>query len=158
VNNPLASLARALGTKPWLMKTAPAVIWADKRLHRFTKGRVSLVALAGLPSLRLTTIGRKSGLARSTNLLFYPYGEEFVLTGSNWGRPRDPAWTFNLRAHPEAKIFVRGKEIPVVARPVEGTEYAEVWRLLLSFWPGYEMERAAAGRQLPLFVLARITR
>jgi deazaflavin-dependent oxidoreductase (nitroreductase family) len=147
-----------MGTKPWLMKTAPGVIWVDKKLHRFFKGRISLVAMAGLPSLRLTTVGRKSGLPRSTNLLYFPHGEAFVLTGSNWGRSSDPAWTFNLRAYPEATIALRGKEIPVVARPLDGDEYSEVWQLLLVFWPGYAMERAAADRELPLFLLTRATR
>ena len=147
-----------LGTKPWLMKLAPGIVWADKKLHELTNGRVSLVALAGLPSLRLTTIGRKSGLPRSTNLLFSPYGEEFVLTGSNWGRRSDPAWTFNLRDHPEATVALRGKEIPVVARQLEGDEYDAMWRLILDFWPGYAMERAAAGRELPVFLLTRVTR
>jgi deazaflavin-dependent oxidoreductase (nitroreductase family) len=147
-----------MGTKPWLMKTAPGVIWADKKLHGLFKGRVSLVAMAGLPSLRLTSIGRKSGLPRTTNLLYFPRGEDYVLTGSNWGRPSDPAWTFNLRANPEATIALRGKEIPVVARQLEDEEYAEVWQSLLDFWPGYAMERAAAGRELPLFLLTRSTR
>jgi deazaflavin-dependent oxidoreductase (nitroreductase family) len=147
-----------MGTKPWLMKTAPGVIWADKKLHRLFKGRVSLVAMAGLPSLRLVSIGRKSGLPRTTNLLYFPRGGAYVLTGSNWGRPSDPAWTFNLRANPEATIALRGQEIPVVARPLEGEEYAEVWQSLLDFWPGYAMERAAAGRELPLFLLTHSTR
>jgi len=155
VRNPLSSLARAIGTKPWLMKTAPGVIWADKKLYGLFKGRVSLVAMAGLPSLRLTSIGRKSGLPRSTNLLYYPRGDAYVLTGSNWGRPVDPAWTYNLSANPEARISLRGKETPVVARRLEAEEYAEVWAELLDFWPGYAMERAAAGRELPLFLLTR---
>jgi deazaflavin-dependent oxidoreductase (nitroreductase family) len=147
-----------LGTKPWLMKWAPGIVWADKLLHGLTNGRVSLVALAGLPSLRLTTIGRKSGLPRNTNLLFFPYGEEIVLTGSNCGRRSDPAWTFTLRDYPEATIALRGKEIPVVARQLAGEEYDALWRLLLDFWPGYAMERTAASRELPIFLLTRATR
>jgi deazaflavin-dependent oxidoreductase (nitroreductase family) len=140
------------------MKLAPGVVWADTTLHRLTQGRVSLLAMAGLPSARLTTTGRKTGLPRSANLLYFPHGDAFVLTGSNWGRPADPAWTFNLRAHPEATVVVRGKEVPVSAREVKGQEYDEVWRMLLEFWPGYAMEREAARRELPIFVLTRIGR
>jgi deazaflavin-dependent oxidoreductase (nitroreductase family) len=153
--NPFPALARALGTRPWLMKLAKAIIWVDKRLYRVFRGRVSLVGIAGLPSLRLTTIGRKSGLSRSHNLLYFPYEHGFVLVGSNWGRPRDPAWTFNLLAHPEATVEVRGKAIPVLAAPVKGERYDEFWRRLLDFWPGYEMERVVAGRELPIFLLTR---
>ncbi|GLY67676.1 nitroreductase [Amycolatopsis taiwanensis] len=151
--NPLPALARALGTQPWVMKLAKVVVWVDHRLHRVFRGRVSLVGIAGLPSLRLTATGRKSGLPRSHNLLYFPYRDGFVLVGSNWGRPQNPAWTINLRANPEATIEVRGKEIPVRATLVEGEGYDELWRRVVKFWPGYEMERVAAGRELPIFLL-----
>jgi deazaflavin-dependent oxidoreductase (nitroreductase family) len=137
------------------MKLAALVVAVDKRLYRIFRGKVSLVAIAGLPSLRLTTTGRKTGQPRSSNLLYFPYREGFVLVGSNWGRPRDPMWTLNLLAHPEATVEVRGRRIPVVATPVKGERYDELWALLLDFWPGYEMERLAAGRELPIFLLAR---
>jgi deazaflavin-dependent oxidoreductase (nitroreductase family) len=158
VADPLRALVRFLGTKPWLMRTAGAVVWADKKLHRVFGGRVSLVALAGLPSLRLTTTGRRSGLPRSTNLLYYPHDGEFVLTGSNWGRPHDPAWALNLRAEPKAEIALAGRPVEVVARELTGGEYERMWRALLEFWPGYAMERDAAGRPLPVFVLGRTAR
>lgn len=140
------------------MRTAGAVVWADRKLHKAFGGRVSLVALAGLPSLRLTTTGRKSGLPRSTNLLYYPHGRDYVLTGSNWGRPNNPAWTLNLRANPKAEIALAGRPVEVSARELEGEEYDRMWAELLRFWPGYAMERAEAGRALPVFVLSKITR
>lgn len=137
------------------MGMAPAIIWGDQKLHRASSGRLSLVAMAGLPSLRLTTTGRKSGLARSNNLLYFPDGDGFVLTGSNWGKPSDPAWTFNLRAKPEATVAIKGREIAVVARELLDGEYDVMWQRLLEFWPGYAMERKAAGRRLPIFLLSR---
>jgi deazaflavin-dependent oxidoreductase (nitroreductase family) len=155
VANPLRALARAVGTKPWLMRTAGFVVWADKKLHRVFGGRVSLVALAGLPSLRLTTTGRKSGLSRSTNLLYFPRGDDLVLTASNWGRPNDPAWALNLRANPKCQVARGGKPAEVVARELHEDEYAAMWAELLEFWPGYAMEQKEAGRPLPVFVLSR---
>ncbi|MFJ1759693.1 nitroreductase family deazaflavin-dependent oxidoreductase [Amycolatopsis sp. NPDC088138] len=140
------------------MRSAVVVVWADKKLHKVFGGRVSLVALAGLPSLRLTTTGRKSGLPRSTNLLYFPHGGDFVLTGSNWGRPNNPAWTLNLRADPKAEVALAGRPVTVVARELEGEEYAAMWRELLAFWPGYAMEQEEAGRPLPVFVLNRVAR
>lgn len=156
--NPLRALARALGTKPWLMRAARFVVWADKKLHRAFGGRVSLVALAGLPSLRLTTTGRKSGLPRSTNLLYFPHGGDLVLTASNWGRPNDPAWALNLRANPKAEVALAGKPTEVVARELTGEEYQRMWGELLAFWPGYAMEQQEAGRPLPVFLLTRLAR
>ncbi|MFD2474707.1 nitroreductase family deazaflavin-dependent oxidoreductase [Amycolatopsis silviterrae] len=155
MRNPLAALARKLGTQPLLMSASRAIIATDRQLHRWFGGRVTLVGLAGLPSLRLTTTGRRSGLPRSTNLLYYPHGSEFVLTGSNWGRPQNPAWTHNLRENPRATVALRGREMEVKARELEGEEYDRMWAELLEFWPGYEMERNEAGREFPVFVLSR---
>lgn len=155
MRNPLASLARRLGTQPRVMAAAHVIIATDRWLYRWSGGRVSLVGLAGLPSLRLTTTGRRSGLPRSTNLLYFPQGRDFVLTGSNWGRSRNPAWTHNLRATPDATVALRGREVAVKARELDGEEYHRMWAELLEFWPGYAMERAAAGRVLPIFVLTR---
>ncbi|MCR6482154.1 nitroreductase family deazaflavin-dependent oxidoreductase [Amycolatopsis sp. OK19-0408] len=140
------------------MRTSRFVVWADKKLHRAFGGRVSLVALAGLPSLRLTTTGRKSGLARSTNLLYFPHGGDFVLTASNWGRPNDPAWALNLRANPKAEVAFAGRPVEVVARELTGDEYMAMWAELLEFWPGYAMEQQEAARPLPVFVLCRADR
>lgn len=153
MNNPLSRLARVIGTRPGLLRLATVVVWIDHRLHRLSRGRLSLVALAGLPSLRLTTRGRRSGLARATNLLCYPRGSSYVVTGSNWGRPRDPAWTLNLRAHADATVAVRGRATPVRARELTGDEHDLIWAELLDFWPGYAMERAVARRELPIFLL-----
>ncbi|WP_285479912.1 nitroreductase family deazaflavin-dependent oxidoreductase [Amycolatopsis sp. NBRC 101858] len=140
------------------MRTAGFVVWADKKLHKAFGGRVSLVALAGLPSLRLTTTGRKSGLPRSTNLLYFPHGDDLVLTASNWGRPNDPAWALNLRANPRAEVAIGGRAAEVAARELTGEEYAAMWAELLEFWPGYAMEQEEAGRPLPVFVLKRPAR
>jgi deazaflavin-dependent oxidoreductase (nitroreductase family) len=141
-----------------MLKLAPGIIWTETKLHSVFHGRFTLLGIAGLPSLRVTTLGRKSGLPRAVNLLYFPHEGEYVLTGSNWGRPVDPAWTYNLRAHPEATLVVRGREFAVTARELDGEEREEYWHLLLGFWPGYEMERVVAGRKFAIFVLTKTTR
>lgn len=151
--NPLASLVRFLGRFRWLMRVAPVVVPIDRFLHRWAGGRITLVGLAGLPSLRLTTIGRRTGLARSTNLLYVPYQDGFVLVGSGWGRPEHPEWTANLLADPAATVNLRGRTIAVKARRLDGDELARVWQRCEQVWPGYRMERELAGREFRVFLL-----
>jgi deazaflavin-dependent oxidoreductase (nitroreductase family) len=153
--NVLTRLAHRLGRYPWLMKVAPVVIPVDGVLHRVSRGRLSLVGLAGMPSLRLVTTGRKSGLSRMHDLLYTPWGDRYVLVGSGWGRPAHPAWTLNLMADPNATVVVRGRSVPVVARMVDGAERAEAWALAVRNWPAYVMERRLAGREFRIFVLER---
>jgi deazaflavin-dependent oxidoreductase (nitroreductase family) len=154
--HPLTKLAHRLGRYPWVMKLAPVILAVDRALHRLTGGRVSVLSLARMPSLRLVTTGRKTGLPRANDLLYTPYDGWYVLIGSGWGRPTHPAWTANLMANPEATIIVRGRAIPVVARRAEAQEVEDIWRAALRNWPGYEMEkRLAGGREFRIFLLAR---
>ena len=110
--HPLTALVRAAGRHAWLMRLAPVIIPADRFLHRMSRGRLTLVGLAGLPSLRLLTTGRKSGLTRTNDLLYTPYGDRHVVIGSGWGRPAHPAWTHNLLAHPELTVRLK-TSVPV---------------------------------------------
>jgi deazaflavin-dependent oxidoreductase (nitroreductase family) len=154
VVNPLNWLAHRLGRYPVLMKVRPVVLPLDRVLHRVSRGRVSLVGMAGMPSLRLVTTGRKTGLARVNDLLYTPYGDDFVVIGSGWGQPKHPAWTANLLSDPTATVIVRGREIPVTARAVEeGAERDEIWAQAVRVWPGYTMERGIADREFRIFVL-----
>src|SRR5262245_66212940 len=109
------------------MKLAPVILPVDQVLHRVSRGRLSLLRLAGMPSLRLVTTGRRTGQQRANDLLYTPYGDDYVVIGSGWGRPKHPAWTLNLTANPAATIIVRGRAIPVVARRAHDAEAAEIW-------------------------------
>lgn len=154
--NPLNRLARNLGRFPRVMKLAPVIIAVDRVLYKVGRGRLSLLRMAGMPSLRLVTTGRRTGRQRENDLLYTPYGDAYVVIGSGWGRPRHPAWTLNLAANPAATIIVRGRAIPVLARRATPEETADIWRLAVDIWPGYEMERRlAGGREFRMFVLTR---
>ncbi|WP_433470263.1 nitroreductase family deazaflavin-dependent oxidoreductase [Saccharomonospora azurea] len=147
------ALARFLGSRRWVMRLAPAIVRVDRHLHRLTAGRGTLLGLAGLPTVRLTTVGRRSGLRRETQLLCLPMPDAVVVVGSNWGRPRDPDWAHNLRARPDAAVTLDGARVPVRAWEVTGAEYERLWERLVRYWPGYGAEREWAGRPLPVFVL-----
>jgi deazaflavin-dependent oxidoreductase (nitroreductase family) len=149
----LARLARHLGHHAWFGAAARPLVPADRFLGRLTRGR--LVALGLAPSLIITTTGRRSGRPRSNPLLYVRDGDAYVVVGSNWGQPTDPAWARNLLAEPRATVTVRGRAIPVRAHLVTGPDRDRLWRLLMRQWPPYETyARRAGGRDLPVFRLA----
>ncbi len=151
--NPIAALARYLGAKPWLMKIEPLIPPVERFLAWLTGGRVSVLRIAGLPGLRLTALGRKSGQPRTTNLLCAPYGDGFIVNGSNWGRPKHPAWTANLAAADTADVVYRGQTLTVRVKQATGADRARLWPVLLDVWPGYQMEHELSGRESRVFLL-----
>jgi len=152
----LSSLLRRAGRAEWFARVARPLVPLDRALGRLSRGRFVAFGLPGLPSLLITTTGRRSGEPRSNPLLYAPDGQAFVVLGSNWGQRHHPAWTANLLAHPEAMVTVDGERIPVRARLVTGAERARLRELMLGIWPGYAgYERRSGGRDLRLFRLER---
>lgn len=138
-------------------KVAPHLIPSlDRAVHRLTRGKVLLSAQM-LPGVVLSARGAKSGLVRRTPLACMPEESSgtWLLIGSNFGRPGHPAWTANLRAHPEVSISWKGSEIPVRARMLSGEERAEAWASALRFWPPYATYQARVEREIRLFRLER---
>jgi deazaflavin-dependent oxidoreductase (nitroreductase family) len=151
----LTPVARRLASAPWFARIGPKVVPPlDRVLNRLSRGRVLLPAIV-LPSMVLTTTGRRSGLPRETPLICLPEADgSFVVVGSNFGREHHPAWTANLLDEPTAEVRYRGRRIRVTARLLEDAERAEVWPRLVRIWSVYDtyVERADR-RQLRVFRL-----
>lgn len=147
--------ARRLGPTRFLYRVGPLLVPLDRIVSRLTRGRI--VALGLIPSALLTTRGRRTGAPRHSPLLCLPDGDGFVVIGSNWGRPEQPAWALNLLADPAATLTLRGTAVPVKARLLDGEERARAWARAVAVWPGYATYQVrAAGRLIHLFRLERV--
>lgn len=151
----LTPLAVRIGGIPWIPKVLPVIVAIDKLLHRISRGRVTLLDLAGLPNLALVVPGRKSGLLRSTSLLCVPHDGGWLIAGSYFGDARTPLWVGNLRATDAAQIEVHGQFVPVTWRELEGEERAAMWQVMLRTWPNYAKYEAHTDRVIPVFYLQR---
>lgn len=148
----LGTLTRRLGHYRWFGAAARLLVPADRLVGRLTRGRV--VALGLIPSLVITTTGRRSGRPRSNPLLYVPDGDGYVVVGSNWGQPQQPAWALNLLADPYAEVAVGGRRVPVRAELAVGAERERLWQLLVTEWPAYRTYVArAGGREIRVFRL-----
>lgn len=150
----LSTLARRYGNKKWFAAVGRAYVPIDRLLGRLTRGRFVALGMKDVPSLLITTTGRRSGEPRTNPLLYAPDGDAFIVIGSNWGQQHHPAWSGNLLADPTATVTVDGREIPVRARLVKGPERDRLRTLLLQTWPAYAAyETRAEGRHLRIFRL-----
>jgi len=126
----------------------------DRPLMRLSRGRISLTY--GLPTLLLTTTGRKSGEARSAPLLYIRYGKEMGLIGSSFGSTRHPAWYLNLMANPQASVLLDGETFAVTAREATPEERKELWLRATRLYGGFEKYETRVGdREIPILVLSR---
>ena len=110
----------------WFIRVAWAV---HRAMHRLTGGRrgLWLVRPGRWGTMRITTVGRKTGKKRSAILGYYEDGPNLVTMAMNgWGAP-EPAWWLNLRAHPDATVELKGETRPVLGRAAEGEERERLW-------------------------------
>lgn len=133
---------------------APRVLPRIEAALAAATGRSVQVSSLVVPSLILTTTGAKSGLPRDTVLMYTPDGHgRAIVAGTNWASPHHPAWTYNLRAHPEAEITVRGRRYAVRASVIDGDARDRVWRHLELQWPEYRAYERDSGRVVRIFRL-----
>jgi deazaflavin-dependent oxidoreductase (nitroreductase family) len=126
----------------------------DTALHRSTRGRLRLGALAGVRTLLLRSVGRRTGQPRTTPLLYVRHTGGYLVVGSNWGGERHPDWSANLLANPAATVTVNGRDVAVRARSLTDDERDALWPLLVRAWPAYEHYVVrAGGRRLRIFLL-----
>jgi deazaflavin-dependent oxidoreductase (nitroreductase family) len=143
----------ATGPGSWLF--ARIAHHLDRPVHRATRGRHTLgSAITGLPVVMLTTTGAKSGQSRTVPVLGIPFSGGIAVIASNFGQYRQPAWYYNLRAHPDAQIVVDGVRRRVRAVEADAEQRAEIWREGLRVYPGFsQYERRASHRRISVFVL-----
>lgn len=109
----------------------------------------------GMPTLLLTTRGRKSGLLRRTALIYGRDGDRHLLVASNGGSAQHPAWYLNLTAHPDVTVQVGGDTFGARARVATPQEKRELWPVMAKVFPRYDTYQEATERDLPLVILER---
>jgi deazaflavin-dependent oxidoreductase (nitroreductase family) len=124
-------------------------------LYESTGGRLGH-RLVGVPCLLLRTVGRRSGMPRSTVLVYARDGAAWLVVASNYGADHSPDWLHNLRARPEAEIQVARTRTAVTAHAVapEDSDYPRLWALVNAANRGrYDHLAEKTRRPVPVVVL-----
>ncbi|MDQ6696243.1 MAG: nitroreductase family deazaflavin-dependent oxidoreductase [Actinomycetota bacterium] len=118
-----------------------------------TKGRVGGRG-GGMPVVKLTTTGRKSGQKRTT-MLTSPLQEDdkIVLIASYGGDDRHPAWYLNLRDNPDVEATMTGSSKEMRARTASAEEKADMWPKIVSMYKGYAGYQEKTDRDIPVVIL-----
>jgi deazaflavin-dependent oxidoreductase (nitroreductase family) len=130
----------------------------DHWLYRRSEARLSLLHVGRrrppvLPTLLLTTTGRKTGQPRTTPVLYLEHEGRLIVVGSNFGRERHPSWSSNLLADPQATVRVREGEHRVIARRASADEVRRLWPRLRGLYPPWETYTGRTDRTFRVFFL-----
>ncbi len=106
-----------------------------------------------VPSLLLTTIGRRSGDKFVFPLFYGQTGDSYFVVASKGGAPDHPGWYRNLLANPEVGVQVGTTRIKARARTAAGEERARLWKEALKFWPPYADYQSKTEREIPVVIL-----
>lgn len=133
------------------LKTMNAV---HRTLLTLSGGRIGWRG-GGMPVLKLTTTGRKSGQPR-TVMLTSPVqkGDTIVIVASRGGDDFHPAWFLNLQDDPSVGVQFAGKpEAPMHARIATTDERADLWPQVTAAYKGYANYQTKTQREIPLVLL-----
>jgi deazaflavin-dependent oxidoreductase (nitroreductase family) len=153
--NPVQRVARNATAYRWLVLPGRPVAQGAEAVLRFaTNGRLGVLDLTGLPNVQVTTSGRKTGLARTANVQCVPTEDGLIVVGSNWGLPRHPSWSANLKAAERVTVRRRGHRFTARVRLLAGADRDKAWATVLTHWPNYQIaQNRAGGRLFRLFLL-----
>jgi F420H(2)-dependent quinone reductase len=155
----MAKPSRTLGPKQIeglnSAKVGTAIKWMSKAqtwIFKKTNGRFGSKFLKGTEVGILTTIGRKSGEARDSPLLFLQEGERIVLVASQGGRATNPMWYLNLVANPAVTFQTKAGMLKLTAREATDPERDEYWPKLDAMYPDFVNYRSYTDRKIPIII------
>ncbi|MET7865960.1 nitroreductase/quinone reductase family protein [Micromonospora taraxaci] len=109
----------------------------------------------GIPSLLLTTRGRRTGTLRRTALMYGRDGDNHLLVASNGGADKHPAWYLNLSADPTVGIQVDAERFAARARTATAEERVRLWPVMTKVFPTYARYQKGTEREIPLVIVER---
>lgn len=125
---------------------------AQVAVYRRTGGRIAN-KIKGAPVLLLDHVGRKSGQARTTPVLYLSDGDDLVIVASRGGSDAMPAWWLNLKASPDTTVTVGRERRRVHAQEASAEEKGRLWPRLLEIFPDFDVYRQRTSREIPVIVL-----
>ena len=136
-------LRRAMGAHTFIYRASGGVVGAKVP---GVKGRMLL----------LDHVGAKSGHKRTSPLLYAPAGPDSVaIIASKGGYPKNPAWYYNLKSHPDTTIQIGREKRAVRAREATGEERDRLFADAEQLYGGYSDYAARTDRKIPVIVLDR---
>ena len=137
----------------WFIRT----FWAAQRaLYAVTRGRVGLLSAradrAGM--MRLRTVGRRTGKARSAILAYFEDGPDLVTMAMNGWADAEPAWWLNLQSHPDVTVDLRAGPRAVHGHAADKHERPRLWARWAAYDKDLDAFAARRSRETAVVILS----
>lgn len=110
-----------------------------------------------LPTLLLSTTGRKSGKESVMPLLYGKVDGGYAIIASKGGDPKHPGWFHNIKAQGEVGVQVAADIFQAKTRVATGPERQAIWDQMVAMYPPFGDYQVKAGdREIPVVVLEPI--
>jgi deazaflavin-dependent oxidoreductase (nitroreductase family) len=110
----------------------------------------------GLPMILVTHKGAKSGVERTSPLVYSRDGDDVVIIASMGGAPSHPAWFHNITAHPTVKVEIGDDSYLANARILtEGEERQRLFDEQAALMPNFQAYQEKTDRVIPVIVLTK---
>jgi len=135
----------------------PSAGWLFRTLNGMMMSRIRRKdgKTMGMDALVLSTVGAKSGQPRSSPLAYFAEdGQNWLIVASAAGAPRNPAWYYNLAAHPDrVRIEIGDRTVEVVATQLHGEDRDRAWQRITAASKQFGKYQDKTDREIPIIRL-----
>ena len=126
-----------------------------RAIYRVSGGRRGLAPATATNwgTMRLLTVGRRSGAERAVILGYFVDGDDLVTMAMNgWADP-EPAWWLNLQAQPDVTVGAQGWASHVHARAAGPEERSRLWARWAEYDKGLDSYASRRSRETAVVIL-----
>ena len=125
------------GTRGARLPSGPFFRWMNNIMSRRLRRKGG--TMMGFNALILTTTGARSGARRTNPVGWFPGPDgSWLIVASANGAARNPAWYYNVAAHPdEVTVEMEGRTIAVTAEQLHGAERDKAWQQITATAPRF---------------------
>ena len=124
-------------------------------LYRLSGGRFG-ARMGWIDVVLVEVVGRKSGKLRTVPIACYPHRDSVVVSASNSGMERHPAWYLNMQANPEVMVQLGRERFAAVAEEVPEEEREALWEKIVKINKHQGEYLSNTERRIPLVYLRRL--
>jgi deazaflavin-dependent oxidoreductase (nitroreductase family) len=107
----------------------------------------------GAPLVILHTTGARSGVERTTPLMYLPYEDRMFVFASKAGADSHPDWYHNVKANPSVTIEIGTDTVEKAAVDLDEEERARIYAVQASYVPQFGEYQAGTDRVIPVIEL-----